>query len=76
MLEDGFIIQSQYLDNRVVSHAIRIAIKQMQVSSHQLEIETGRPEIYPERDGYADYTLEEVETEEHFLYYCAICNEI
>ena len=40
--KDGFILKPQYLEDKGVSHALRIALGQMRVSSHQLEIKTGR----------------------------------
>ena len=75
--EEGFITRPQYLEDRRVSPALRIAIGQMRVSSHQLEIEVGRATGIPrERRLCRLCTTKMIEIEEHLLCFCPVYYEI
>ena len=64
--EDGFIQRPSYLDT-YMSHIMRIAIGQLKVSSHQLEIEAGRAAHILREQRICRLCHTEVESEEHYV---------
>ena len=71
----GFIIRPKYLDI-FLPHALRVAIGQFRVSSHQLEIENGRANGVPREKRMCRLCHLEVEDEEHFTCRCPSYVEI
>ena len=67
--QDGFIERPRYLDV-YLPHASRVAIGQLRVSSHQLEIETGRAAQIPQLQRLCCLCHTRVEDEEHFVCTC------
>ena len=67
--QDGFIERPQYLEV-YLPHASRMAIGQLRVSSHQLEIETGRAAQIPRLQRLCRLCHTGVEDEEHFVCTC------
>ena len=59
-----------------VPHHLRVAIGQLRVSSHQLEIERGRARGIPREDRACPVCQTEVETEEHFMLRCPAYSEL
>lgn len=53
-----------------LSHGSRVAIGQLRVSSHRLEIETGRAARIPREERVCRLCREEVESEEHYVCRC------
>ena len=51
-------------------HSSRVAIGQVRVASHKLEIETGRHTRVPTEERVCRVSTEEVESEEHFVCRC------
>lgn len=51
-------------------HSSRVAIGQLRVASHRLEIETGRHSGVPREERVCRVCIEEVESEEHFVCRC------
>lgn len=69
LLADGFIQRPRYMDT-YMPHSLRVAIGQLRVSSHRLEIETGRAAAVPRAERTCRVCREEVESEEHFVCTC------
>ncbi|KAH7365653.1 hypothetical protein KP509_18G039600 [Ceratopteris richardii] len=51
-------------------HHLRVVIRQLRVSSHQLEIERGRSRGVPREERWCPVCQTEVESEEHFVIRC------
>lgn len=66
---DGFIHRPRYMDV-YMPHSSRVAIGQLRVSSHQLEIEARRAARVPRAERICRLCREEVETEDHFVCRC------
>ena len=64
--EDGFIQRPRYMDV-YMSHAMRVAIGQLRVSSHTLEIEAGRAAGVSREVRLCRLCHTEVELEEHYV---------
>ena len=75
ILPDGVIQRPRYMDT-YMSHSSRVAIGQLRVASHRLEIETGRHTGVPREDRICRLCREEVESEEHFVCQCRAYAEI
>lgn len=75
LTNDGFIMRPNYMDIHM-SHAMRIAINQIRVSSHRLRIETGRAERIDREAQICTLCSLEVETEEHYICRCLVYDEI
>lgn len=75
LTEDGFIQRPGYMDV-FMSHAMRIAIGQLRVSSHTLEIEAGRAVRVAREDRICRLCSREVESEEHYVCRCPVYYEI
>ena len=73
--KDGFIERPRYLDV-YLPHASRVAIGQLRVSSHQLEIETGRAAQIPRLQRLCRLCHTGVEDEEHFVCTCSAYQSI
>jgi hypothetical protein len=73
-LRDGFIVRPQYTFRHWV-HALRIPLGQFRVGSHRLRVETDHQIDRPDRICQL-CQLQEVETEEHFIFRCPIYYEI
>ena len=65
----GFITRPKYLD-AFLPNALRVAIGQLRMSSHQHEIENGRTNGVPKKKGYVDLCHIEIEDEYHFTCKC------
>ncbi|KAH7387052.1 hypothetical protein KP509_16G002600 [Ceratopteris richardii] len=72
---DGFIQRPQYMDT-YMAPAERVAIGQLRVSSHQLEIEIGRATHTPRDERLCRICREEVEDEEHYTCRCQAYEDI
>ena len=57
-------------------HSSRVAISQLRVASHRLEIETGRHTGIPREERICRVCTEEVESEEHFVCRCRAYDQI
>lgn len=75
ILPDGFIQRPGYMDT-YMPHSWRVAIGQLRVSSHRLEIETGRAAFIPRAERICRICREEVESEEHFVCRCRAYEDI
>lgn len=75
LTEDGFIQRPGYMDI-FMSHAMRVAIGQLRVSSHTLEIEAGRAGGIPREARLCRLCRGEVESEEHYICRCPVFYEI
>ncbi|MCO5570832.1 hypothetical protein L7F22_024560 [Adiantum nelumboides] len=60
----------------VHAHRLRASIFQLRVSSHQLEIESGRARGIPREERTCRIRLTEVESEEHFVTRCPAYTEL
>ncbi|MCO5547983.1 hypothetical protein L7F22_001438 [Adiantum nelumboides] len=69
ILEDGFIQRPRYMDV-YMPHSARVAIGQLRVSSHRLEIEAGRASHIPREHRICRICRAEVESEEHYVCSC------
>ena len=69
----GFIERPKYLDV-FLPNALRVAIGQLRVSSHQLEIEVGRATGVTREQRLCRLCQLEVECEEHFTCQCTYLN--
>ena len=67
--QDGFIERPRYIEV-YLPHASRVAIGQLRVSSHQLEIEARRAAHVPRAERLCRLCHEAVEDEEHFVCTC------
>ena len=72
---DGFIQRPRYMDV-YLPHGTRVDIGQLRVSSHQLEIETGRAAGIPREDRICRLCRQGVECESHFICRCPHYTEI
>ena len=72
---DGFIQRPRYMDVHM-SHSARVAIGQLRVSSHQLEIEAGRAAHIPRAERICRLCSEEIESEEHFVCRCRAYSDL
>ncbi|KAH7443347.1 hypothetical protein KP509_02G030300 [Ceratopteris richardii] len=70
ILADGFIRRPCYMDT-YMPHSSRVAIGQLRVSSHRLEIETGRAADIPREERICRVCRVEIEDEEHFVCRCS-----
>ncbi|MCO5576378.1 hypothetical protein L7F22_030188 [Adiantum nelumboides] len=75
LTEDTFIQRPHYMDI-YLPHGMRVAIGQLRVSSHQLEIESGRATRVPREVRICRLCRQEVECESHFLCRCPHYAEI
>ena len=75
ILEDGFIQRPHYMDT-YMPHSSRVAIGQLRVASHRLEIEAGRAHDIPMEERVCRVCREEVESEEHFVCRCRAYDDI
>ncbi|MCO5584502.1 hypothetical protein L7F22_038430 [Adiantum nelumboides] len=75
ILEDGFIQRPRYMDV-YVPHTARVAIEQLRVSSHRLEIEAGRAALIPREHTTCRICRSEVESEEHYVCSCRAYHDI
>ena len=73
--DTGFLRRPRYMDV-YMSHSMRVAIGQIRVSSHQLEIETGRAAHIPREERQCRICREEVESEEHYICRCKAYTDI
>ena len=73
--EDGFIQRPGYMDV-YMSHSARVAIGQLRVSSHQLEIEAGKAARVTRAERICRLCQEEVESEEHYVCRCRAYSDI
>ena len=73
--EDGFVQRPRYMDV-YMPHSSRVAIGQLRVSSHQLEIEAGRAARIPRAERICRLCQEEVESEEHHVCRCRAYSDI
>jgi hypothetical protein len=73
-LRDGFIVRPHYTLCHW-AHALRIPLGQFRVGSHRLRVETDHQIDRPDRICQL-CQLQEVETEEHFIFRCPIYYEI
>ncbi len=73
--DQGFIDTPQYMQ-QYMPHHLRVAIGQLRVSSHQLEIERGRARGISREDRTCPVCQTEVETEEHFMLRCPAYSEL
>ena len=71
----GFITRPRYLDV-FLPHALRVAIGQLRISSHQLEIENGRTNGVPREERICRLCHIEIEDEYHFTCKCPTYAEI
>ncbi|MCO5564662.1 hypothetical protein L7F22_018328 [Adiantum nelumboides] len=69
ILEDGFIQRPRYMDV-YMPHSARVAIGQLRVSSHRLEIDAGRAAHIPREHRICRICRAEVESEEHYVCSC------
>ncbi|MCO5563810.1 hypothetical protein L7F22_017459 [Adiantum nelumboides] len=69
ILEDGFIQRPRYMDV-YMPHSARVAIGQLRVSSHRLEIEAGRAAHISREHRICRICRAEVESEEHYVCSC------
>jgi len=69
ILADGFIQRPRYMDT-YMPHSSRVAIGQLRVSSHRLEIETSRATHITREARICRLCSEEVESEEHHVCRC------
>ncbi|KAH6557133.1 hypothetical protein KP509_1Z132300 [Ceratopteris richardii] len=72
---DGFIQRPRYMDTYMAPDE-RVAIGQLRVSSHQLEIEVGRATHTPRDERLCRICREEVEDEEHYTCRCQAYEDI
>ncbi|KAH6558407.1 hypothetical protein KP509_1Z065800 [Ceratopteris richardii] len=72
---DGFIQRPRYMDT-YMAPAERVAIGQLRLSSHQLEIEIGRATHTPRDERLCRICREEVEDEEHYTCRCQAYEDI
>ncbi|KAH6554830.1 hypothetical protein KP509_1Z303800 [Ceratopteris richardii] len=70
ILADGFIQRPRYMDTHM-PHSLRVAIGQLRVSSHRLEIETGRAADIAREERICRVCRVEMEDEEHFVCRCS-----
>lgn len=75
ILDDGFIQRPRYMDIHM-PHSSRVAIGQLRVASHRLEIETGRARDIPLEERICRICRDEVESEEHFVCRCSAYADI
>ncbi|MCO5548634.1 hypothetical protein L7F22_002094 [Adiantum nelumboides] len=75
LTEDRFIQRPRYMDT-YLPDGMRVAIGQLRVSSHQLEIESGRAARIPREARICRLCRQEVECESHFLCRCPHYMEI
>ncbi|KAI5054061.1 hypothetical protein GOP47_0031046 [Adiantum capillus-veneris] len=75
ILSGGFIQRPRYMDT-YMPHSSRVAIGQLRVASHRLEIEIGRHTGVPREERVCRACTEEVESEEHFVCRCRAYTEI
>ena len=75
ILPNGFIQKPRYMDTHM-PHSSRVAIGQLRVASHRLEIETGRHTSIPREERICRVCTEEVESEEHFVCRCRAYDQI
>ena len=73
--EDGFIQRPRYMDV-YMPHSSRVAVGQLRVSSHQLEIEAGRARRVPRAERICRLCQEEIESEEHYVCRCRAYSDI
>ncbi|KAH6554691.1 hypothetical protein KP509_1Z314500 [Ceratopteris richardii] len=66
---EGFIEIPRYIQT-YLPHHLRVLIGQLQVSSHQLEIERGLSRGVPREERWCPICHTEVESEEHFVIGC------
>ncbi|MCO5586104.1 hypothetical protein L7F22_040043 [Adiantum nelumboides] len=69
LTEDKFIQRPRYMDI-YLPHGMRVAIGQLRVSSHQLEIESGRAARVPREARICRLCRQEVECASHFICRC------
>ena len=75
ILEDGFIQRPRYMDI-YMPHSSRVAIGQLRVASHRLEIEVGRAHDIPMEERVCRVCREDVESEEHYVCRCRAYDDI
>ncbi|MCO5582026.1 hypothetical protein L7F22_035916 [Adiantum nelumboides] len=75
ILEDGFIQRPRYMDT-YMSHSAGVAIGQLRISSHRLEMEIGRAAHIPREQQICRVCAKEVESEEHYVCSCQAYQEI
>ena len=73
--DDGFIRRPRYLE-AFLPHSTQVAMGQLRVSSHRLEIETGRAAHIPREGRICRLCRVEVESEEHFVCRCSTYSTI
>ena len=73
--EDGFIQRPRYMDV-YMPHSSRVAVGQLRVSSHQLEIEASRARCVPRAERICRLCQEEIESEEHYVCRCRTYSDI
>ncbi|MCO5589434.1 hypothetical protein L7F22_043401 [Adiantum nelumboides] len=73
--EQGFIEIPLYM-REYMPHRLRASIGQLRVSSHQLEIESGRARGIPREERICRICQTEVESEEHFVTRCPAYTEL
>lgn len=72
---DGFIQRPRYLE-AFLHHAPMVALGQLRVSSHRLEIEAGRASRTPREERICRLCRVEVECEEHYVCRCTAYRDI
>eukprot|EP00250_Pteridium_aquilinum_P022390 c25367_g1_i1 orf=2-550(-) len=73
--DTGFLRRPSYMDV-YMPHSMRVAIGQLRVSSHQLEIETGRAAHIPRDERLCRICRVAVESEEHYTCRCSAYTDI